>query len=36
MALSLIPYSRGAQPFWPKGRSVLFLVPSRAKDKIML
>jgi len=24
-------YSRGAQPFWAKGRSVIFLVHSRAE-----
>src|SRR6218665_1281478 len=29
-----ITYSRGAQPFWVKGRSVLFLMHSRAGDKI--
>ena len=28
-------YSRGAQHFWAKGRSVLFLVRSRPEDKIM-
>jgi len=27
--------ARGAQPFWAKGRSVLFLVHSRAEDKII-
>ena len=26
-------YNRGAQPFWAKGRSVLFLVHSRAEEK---
>jgi len=30
-----IANSRGAQPFWTKGQSVLFLVHSRAEDKIM-
>jgi len=29
-------YTRSAQPFWAKGCSVLFLLHSRAKDKIMI
>jgi len=32
---TIIIYDRGAQPFWSKGRSVLFLVHSRAEGKIM-
>ena len=28
-------YARGAQPSWAKGRRLLFLVQSRAEDKIM-
>jgi len=28
-------YNISAQPFWAKGHSVLFLVHSRAKDKII-
>ena len=28
-------YTRGTQPFWAKGCSILFLVRSRAKKKIM-
>ena len=31
-----VPYNRSAQPFWPNGHSVLFLVSSRAKDKIIV
>jgi len=33
--MSIALYIRGAQPFWAKGRSVLFLVHSRAEYKIM-
>src|SRR6218665_2529336 len=33
MMSTLTIYTRGAQPFWAKGRSVLFLVHSRAEEK---
>jgi len=29
-------YVRSTQPFWAKGRSILFLVHLRAEDKIMI
>jgi len=32
----LISYSRSEQPFWAKGRSVLFLMHSRAEDKSII
>jgi len=33
---TLFIYIRGAQKFWVKSRSILFLVHLRAKDKIMI
>lgn len=32
---SVIPYSRGAQPVWAKGLSILFLVHSRDEENIL-
>jgi len=31
-----IDYGRSVQPFWAKGRSILFLVHLRAEDKIII
>jgi len=31
----IVTHVRGAQPFWAKGHSVLFLVHSIAEDKII-